>query len=428
MSLSFEGCRVALLGTLDSKGDEYEYARDLIKQWGGVPTLIDFGLIGPPRVTPDITADEVCARAGSSRDYFSAAREGSDMRAKGLEVMTDGLKSVVKELYETGQLDCVFGMGGSGGSSVISAVMRTLPVGVPKFLVSTMASGDISGYVGESDLTVMHSVTDILGMNRLSRSVIGNACGAALGMAAAFRERPSSGAGTAETVGVSMFGVTTPCVRRVENLLAREGIETVVFHAVGSGGRALEKLTADDNLDGVIDVTTSELVDGEYGGLFGSSPDRLRASVRKRVPYVVVPGAMEVLNFSTVESIPDPYGPPKRSPIVHNTSVCAVRTDIRESAHLGAVMAERLEGGGERVTVVVPLRGFSNYSKPPDGPWIDQEADAAFIDALKRNLDPDIRLVEVDANINDPQFAEILVEEYLDVRARARAKKHEDES
>lgn len=409
---------VVLIGTLDTKGDEYGWAQKWLRSEGADVILIDFGVLANPTVVPDICAADVAEKGGVPLEELQVAREGSDTRARGLAVMTDGLARLLGELHRDRRLHAVMGMGGSGGSSVISAAMRSLPVGVPKLLVSTMASGDVGTYVRESDLTIMHSVSDILGINRLSSEVIGNACGAALGMAHAYKGRLSSPPPETETVGITMFGVTTPCVRRVTELLNETGVEVVVFHAVGSGGRAMEQLVTHGQLDGVIDVTTSELVDAEYGGKFPAGPDRLRASVDAGIPYVVVPGAMEVLNFASVDTIPERFSPPKREPIVHNTSVCAVRTNKEEASHLGSLMAERLRGGGDHVVVVIPTQGFSNYSKRPDGPWIDYEADQSFIAALKENLDSDIQVIEVDANINDREFAEAVAHTYLQLRRR----------
>lgn len=406
---------VVLIGTLDSKGEEYGWAQRWLKEAGAEVTLIDFGILTNPSIVPDICAADVAEMGGARINELQIAREGSDTRARGLAVMTEGLRVILDDLHQEGRLQAVFGMGGSGGSSVISAAMRALPVGVPKLLVSTMASGDVATYVRESDLTIMHSVTDILGMNVISRAVIGNACGAVLGMADAYLKRQSTEANLAKAVGITMFGVTTPCVKRITEVLGGHDTETVVFHAVGSGGRAMEKLVEQGLLDGVIDVTTSELVDGEYGGKFAAGPERLRAAISARIPYVVVPGAMEVLNFTSVDAIPEPFGPPDRDPIIHNTSVCAVRTNAEEAKHLGWLMGERLRGGRDRVVVVVPLKGFSSYSKLPDGPWVDPEADKEFVNALKMNLDDDIDLVEVDANINDREFADAVVETYLEL-------------
>lgn len=409
---------VVLVGTLDTKGGEYTWARDWLRDRNADVVLVDFGILASPTVVPDISAAEVAERGGVALKELQVAREGSDTRARGLAVMTQGLSQLLLELHQTDQLHAVMGMGGSGGSSVISAAMRSLPLGVPKLLVSTMASGDVASYVGESDLTIMHSVTDILGINRISSAIVGNACGAALGMARAYQMRLTSSPSETETVGVTMFGVTTPCVRRVTDLLARAGTESVVFHAVGSGGRAMEDLVSHGLLDGVIDVTTSELVDAEYGGKFPAGPNRLRAAVEAGIPYVVVPGAMEVLNFTSVDTITEPFRPPQRDPIVHNTSVCAVRVNEAEAAHLGSLMGERLRGGGDHVAVVIPTRGFSNYSKAPDGPWINAEADQAFISALKQSLDSDIQVLEIDANINDREFADAIVGIYTQLRER----------
>jgi uncharacterized protein (UPF0261 family) len=411
---------VVVVGTLDTKGEEFAFARERLIELGIEVVLVDFGILGASAVRADIPAEQVAASGGASLDELRVAHEGTETRAHALAVMTGGLAAVLAELSQQGRCDGVLGMGGSGGSSVASAAMRTLPVGLPKLLVSTMASGDVSTYVGESDLVIAHSVTDILGLNRLSRQIIDNACGAIAGMAARYADRRLRPERRVPTVGLTMFGVTTPCVTGVVRRLQAAGFETVVFHAVGSGGRAMESLVSQGLLDGVVDITTSELVDAEYGGKFPASPTRLRAAVDAGIPYVVVPGAMEVLNFGTVESVPERYREARRRLTVHNSSVCAVRTTVDESRHLGDVFGRRLAGAGPRATVVVPLQGFSNYSKPPDGPWIDDESDSAFVEAMERSLDPDVPVVKVPANINDPEFVTVVADVFIGLWDRSR--------
>jgi uncharacterized protein (UPF0261 family) len=410
-AVSGAGPTVLLLGTLDTKGAEFRYVRAQLEGCGVRVLLADFGIFGDGR-DAEYPPQVVAERGGAELASLRSGREGSDTRARALAVMTLGLTEILKELIGAGQVDAVFSLGGSGGSSVASAVMRAAPVGFPKLLVSTMASGDVSGYVGESDLTIMHSVTDILGLNRISRAVLGNAAAAVAGMAAghfASRDRQFE---SRPLVALTMFGVTTPCVRAVAGALEEKGFDTVVFHAVGSGGRAMEMLIGEGQIEGVIDITTSELVDGEYGGKFAGDPTRMTVAARAGVPTVVVPGAMEVLNFGTVASVPPEFR--DRDVIVHNTSVCAVRVDRTQAAHLGSEFMGRLAGANGNVVVVVPKRGFSSYSKEPDGPWVDGEADTAFIDALdEANRDLGIPVRKAELNVNDPEFAEIVTDEFL---------------
>lgn len=415
MSASASAPTVLLIGTLDTKGTEYRFVRDRLRDKGIKTILVDFGVFGEIADDVDVSAVEVAERGGAQLAGLKIAREGSETRAHAMQIMTAGLTNLLKELLDAHQVDAVFGMGGSGGSSVISAVMRSAPVGVPKFLVSTMASGDVSGYVDISDLTIMHSVTDILGLNRVSRVILGNAAASIAGMALEHHESKQSDEGDRPLVAVTMFGVTTPCVRRVTDQLAERGFETVVFHAVGPGGRAMEMLISEGMVDAVVDITTSELVDGEFGGKFAGGPERMRSAVRAGIPTVMVPGAIEVLNFGTVASVPEKYNVPERKLIVHNTSVCAVRVNEDESRLLGTEFASRLKGSTGNIRMVIPTRGFSSYCQQPDGPWINPEADAAFIEAFEEANDGLVPVRKVAANINDPEFADAVVEEFMGV-------------
>lgn len=415
MSTSASVPTVLLIGTFDTKGTEYRFVRDKLQEKGIKIILADFGIFGEAADDVDVSAAEVAERGGAQLADLRIAREGSETRAHAMQIMTAGLISLLKELLDAHQVDAVLGMGGSGGSSVISAVMRSAPVGVPKLLVSTMASGDVSGYVDISDLTIMHSVTDILGLNRVSRVILGNAAAAVAGMAIEHHDTKQSDHEDKPLVAVTMFGVTTPCVRRVTDQLAERGFETVVFHAVGSGGRAMEMLINDGMLDAVVDITTSELVDGEFGGKFAGDSERMRSAVRAGIPTVMVPGAMEVLNFGTVASVPEKYNVPERKLIVHNTSVCAVRVNKDESRHLGTEFASRLKGSTGNIRMVIPTRGFSSYCQQPDGPWVNPEADAAFIEAFEEANDGLVPVRQIAANINDPEFADAVVEEFMAV-------------
>src|SRR5690625_471496 len=408
--------RVLVLGTLDTKYDEYLFVKEVLTTYGVEPIMADFGTFSDSSVEADFDARYIAKMGGAEIGTLQDPKEGSETRAHAMKIMTDGLIAVLEKLIAGKEIHAIFGMGGSGGSSVISEVMRRAPIGLPKLLVSTMASSDVSGYVGISDMTIMHSVTDILGLNRLSRKILRNAAAATAGMAKAYsRKVDHVKAERRPLIAVTMFGVTTPCVRRVSRLLEEHDFEVVVFHAVGSGGKAMELLIRENMIDGVIDITTAELVDEQYDGKFQADSRRLRGVVTTGIPAVVVPGGMEILNFGTVESVPKKYRVPERKLIVHNTSVCAVRVNKDEAAFLGQVFASRLECARGNVRVVIPTRGFSNYCKLPDGPWIDEEADAAFIAAYELNVDDSIPTRKLEMNINDVDFASVLIEEFLDI-------------
>lgn len=402
---------VVLIGTLDTKGEEYAFLRDCLIEAGATPFVIDFGVLDAPPFEPDISAFEVATQGGSNLEALRFSKEGTDTRAVALATMEKGIRRILQTLRSEGRCDAVLGAGGSGGSSVISGAMRALPVGVPKILVSTMASGDVSGFVDIADITLMYSVTDIAGLNRILKNILRNAAYAAAGMAQAAanplreKERP--------LIAVTMFGITTPGVLRICERLKETGFETIVFHAVGSGGRAMEQMIDDGLIHGVIDYTVSELTDDLLGGAFGAGRHRLEAAGRQGIPQVVVPGAIEVLNFGPRNSVPAKYDKPERKIIVHNPNVCAARINMEESIQLGGLLTQKLNASKGRTSVMLPLKGLDKYEQPPDGPWIDTEADGALFGTIRANLRPDIRLTEIDANINDHQFADATYEEFM---------------
>jgi uncharacterized protein (UPF0261 family) len=397
---------VVLLGTLDTKAREYEFVRDRLAAAGIRPHVVDVGVLGEPGFVPDVSAAEVARAGGATLEELRFSREGSDTRAVALAAMERGAANLVRALHEQGRCDGILGLAGSGGSTVISGAMRALPLGVPKLLVSTMASGDVSRFVGTSDICLLHSVTDVAGLNRVSRRILANVADAMAGMVLGYR-RPLEENGR-PLVAITMFGVTTPGVLRIQAMLEGRAFETIVFHAVGSGGRALEQMVGDGLIDGVVDYTTSELTDHELGGIFDAGADRLEAAGRRGIPQVVVPGALDVLNFGPEETIPASFRAPERRLIVHNPSVCAVRLTPEEAWRVGRVLAEKVNAAKGPAGVLLPLRGLSKYSAP-GGPWGDPAVDEALFASVRQALRPDVRLQEVDANINDPVFADATV-------------------
>ena len=301
-------------------------------------TVVDVGVLGEPAFAPDIPAADVARAGGAELADLRFTREGSDTRAVALDTMARGATAVVGELHARGRCDGVMGLGGSGGSTVVSAVLRSLPVGVPKLLVSTMASGNVRTFVGTSDVTLVYSVTDVQGLNRVSRRVLANAAHAMAGMVAHRASRPGT---DVPLVALTMFGITTPAVQRVQATLEAAGFETIVFHAVGSGGQAMEEMIDAGLIDGVVDLTTSELTDELCGGVFSAGPERLTAAGRAGIPQVVVPGALEVINFGPRDTIPARYDVPERRIVVHNPSVSAVRVTAEEGAELGRISPTR---------------------------------------------------------------------------------------
>jgi uncharacterized protein (UPF0261 family) len=402
---------VVLVGSLDTKGPEYAFAKACLEASEVTPVVVDFGVLGEPSFPPDFTADEVARAGGACLQELRFTREGSDTRAVALATMERGVSAILSRLRAEGRCDSVLGMAGSGGSTVISGAMRCLPIGVPKLLVSTMASGNVGGYVGTRDLIIAYPITDIAGLNGISRKILSNAAAAAAGMA---RGVPlATQVADRPLVAITMFGITTPGVLRIRAHLEKAGFDPVVFHATGSGGRAMEEMIDENLIDGVIDYTTSELVDELLGGIFPAGPHRLEAAGRKGIPQVVVPGALEVLNFGPRTTLPEKYNRPERKCIVHNLNVCAVRTNREESAELGRILAEKVNMAKGPVAVMLPLKGLDKYEQPPDGPWIDEEADGVLFSAIKSKLRPDIQVTELPYNINDPDFADSTFETFL---------------
>lgn len=400
---------VVLLGTLDTKGREYEYAMDCLREAGVQPIMVDFGVLADPGFKPAISAQQVAEAGGTDLQSLRFAQEGTETRARALAIMTAGLVKILARLRSERRCDAVFGLGGSGGSSVIAAAMRSLPLGIPKMLVSTMASGDVRGYIGTKDMAIMYSVTDIAGLNRVSRQILRNAAFGVAGMAQAGSAAAKSGK---SLIAVTMFGITTPCGLQVVERLEQEGFETIVFHANGSG-RAMEELIDEGVIEGVMDLTPKELTDFTMGAVFHAGPNRLEAAGRKGIPQLVAPGGIEVMNFGPMETMPAKYKTPERKVIVHNALVCAARINREESVQMGTLLATKINAAKGPTAVIVPLHGFDKYEMPPDGPWIDPEKDSALVSALRSNLREGIEYQEVPVNINQPAFAEKAVKAFL---------------
>jgi uncharacterized protein (UPF0261 family) len=400
---------VVLLGTLDTKGPEYAFLRDRVRDAGCDVILVDAGVMSE-RSPGDITADEVARAAGEDRAALAAAGD----RGPAVAAMTRGAVAVVRRLYDEGKLHGILGMGGSGGSSLISAAMQGLPVGVPKLLVSTVASGDTRPYVGTSDIAMMYSVVDIAGINGISEKILTNAAAGIAGMAKA-AEGFVSRIEKKTLVGATMFGVTTPCVTTAREWLEAHGYEVLVFHATGAGGRSMEALMEAGFITAALDITTTELADELVGGVLSAGPDRLEMAGTLGIPQVVSLGALDMVNFGPLETVPPQFK--DRNLYVHNATVTLMRTTRDECAELGRIIARKLNAAKGPLTVFVPLRGVSMIDVV-DKPFYDAEADAALMGELRAGLRPDVELVEVDTDINDPAFATAMAER-LDALYRA---------
>jgi uncharacterized protein (UPF0261 family) len=398
--------RVLLIGTFDTKGAEYDVVRSIIRERGlGVVTM-DLGVREDPPFPVDVTADQV-ARAGGST--VADLRKRAD-RGTAVDTMMAGARALTRELYGQNRFDGVLGLGGGGGTTMITAAMRELPVGVPKLMVSTMASGNTAPYVDVKDITMMYSVVDIAGLNPVSMQILRNAAGAIVGMVDQDPPRDASAQANRPLIAATMFGVTTPCVTEARKRLEAAGYDVIVFHATGSGGRAMEGLIDDGYFAGVLDVTTTEWCDEVVGGVLTAGPDRLSAAGRKGIPQVVSVGALDMVNFGAVDTIPEKFR--DRKLYRHNATVTLMRTTPEESRAIGRRIAEQLNRATGPVVLMLPLRGVSMIDAEGQ-PFHDPDADRALFDALRARVGENVRVRELDAHINDPEFGRALADELL---------------
>jgi uncharacterized protein (UPF0261 family) len=393
---------ILIIGTLDTKGAEFAYVRDLIADHGHATLVMDAGVY-EPAWPADVGAARVAEAGGGSLEALRAAGD----RATALEVMCRGARAAVLELVASTPIDGILGLGGSGGTAIATSAMQAMPVGMPKLMVSTMASGDVSRYVDVKDVTMMYSVVDVAGLNRLSRRILANAAGAICGMV----EQEIPPAQDRPLVSATMFGVTTQCVTRVRERLEGAGYEVLVFHATGSGGRAMEALIGDGFIVGVADITTTEWCDELVGGVLSAGPTRLDAAARTGTPQVVSLGALDMVNFGPIDTVPAPFR--DRNLYRHNPSVTLMRTTPEECARLGEIIATKLNAASGPTALFVPLGGVSMIDA--DGmPFHDPVADAALFTAIRDHLDRSkVELVELDLPINDPVFADAMADRLL---------------
>ncbi len=393
---------ILLIGTLDTKGAEYSYVKDLITKRGHQTLVLDAGVIGEPTLSPDISAEAVAEAGGSS---LAELREKAD-RGAAVEVMAGGAAQLTLQYLAAGKFDGVLGLGGSGGTAVATAAMRELPVGLPKIMVSTIASGDVQPYVGVKDITMMYSVVDIAGLNRISRRILANAAGTVCGMV----EQEMPAAEDKALIAATRFGATTPCADALRERLEQAGYEVLVFHATGSGGQAMESLISDGFITGVADTTTTEWCDELVGGVLSAGPHRLEAAGRQGVPQVVSCGALDMVNFWAIDTVPPQFK--ERTFYKHNPNVTLMRTTPEECAELGRIIAGKLNQAQGPTSLFLPLQGVSAIDQE-DQPFHLPEADAALFEALRQNIRPPVELVELDMHINDPAFAAAMAERLL---------------
>jgi uncharacterized protein (UPF0261 family) len=388
---------VLIVGTLDTKGVEIAFVRDRLTA-AGVPVLIaDAGVLGEPHFPPDISREQLFAAAGVQADDLKRAGD----RGKAVEAAARGAAKIAEQLHQTGKLSGVLGLGGSAGTTIATAAMRAVPVGVPKLMVSTLASGDVRPYVGTRDVMMMSSVVDVAGLNRISRLVLANAADAMAGMQSSRFQVPGSKSEDKPVITATMFGVTTPCVSAARTQLESSGFEVLTFHATGIGGRTMEGLIRDGLVSGVLDITTTELADQLAGGVMAAGPDRLTAAAIMGVPQIISVGAVDMVNFGPPDTVPDKYK--HRRFYQHNPTVTLMRTTPEENDKIGKEIAEKACAAKGPTCVMLPLRGVSSIDAEGKPFWWP-EADQALFQSI-RNWVYGVELVELDLHINDPAFA-----------------------
>jgi uncharacterized protein (UPF0261 family) len=386
---------IAVLGTLDTKGLEHAFVAEQIRQRGHQALLIDVGALDAAQVTPDISCETVAAATGVD---LAALRARKD-RGETVAAMAGAAAVYLKQLVDAQKIQGVISLGGGGGTAIGTAAMRALPIGFPKVMVSTLASGNTAQYVGSKDIVMIPSIVDVAGLNRISRQILTRAAGAICGMVEV--EPPK--AEDKPIIVASMFGNTTVCVNHAKAILEQAGFEVLVFHATGTGGRTMESLIESGMVSGVLDVTTTEWADEVAGGFLSAGPTRLEAAARKGIPAIVAPGCLDMVNFHAPETVPAKYQ--GRTLYRHNPQVTLMRTSVEESKTLGRFIAEKLNLSIGPITVLLPKLGFSVIAAP-GGPFHDAAADEAFFRELKAHLRPNIPVIEMENAVNDAAFAE----------------------
>src|ERR1043166_2368154 len=393
---------IAILGTMDTKGLEHAFVANQIKERGHQVLIVDVGTLAEPGLKPGSGRREGAAAAGVDLDALVARRD----RGEAVAAMSKAAPLVLARLASDKRIDGVISLGGGGGTAIGTAAMRVLPIGFPKVMVSTLASGNTSQYVGVKDVVMFPSIVDVAGLNRISRQILTRAAGAICGM---FEAQPSV-AQDKPLIVASQFGNTTACVDHARKILEAAGYEVLVFHATGIGGRTMESLIESGMVSGVLDITTTEWADELVGGFLTAGPTRLEAAARHGVPAIVTPGCLDMVNFYGPESVPEKFK--GRNFYQHNPQVTLMRTTPEECVRLGKVIAEKLNASTGPVTVLIPLRAISVISAAGQK-FHDPAADRALFDSLKAGLRPGIEVLELDCAINDPPFAEASVKALL---------------
>ena len=396
---------IAIAGTFDSKGKEFLYIKELIEGLG-VNTFTIHSGVYEPLFTPDVSNAQVAEAAGYEVKELAEKND----RALATETLSKGMEKLIPKLFQEGKFDGIISLGGSGGTSLAAPAMRALPIGVPKVMVSTMASGNTSQYIGTSDIVMIPSVVDVSGLNSISTTIFQNAVHAIVGMVTSEKKNAQE---EKPLIAASMFGVTTPCVNAAKEYLEQRGYEVLVFHATGIGGRSMEDLVKAGFIKGVLDLTTTEWCDEIVGGVLSAGPERLEAAALNKIPQVVSVGALDMVNFGPYDTVPAKFA--GRNLYKHNPTVTLMRTSVEENIEIGKKIAEKLNMASGKTTLFLPLKGVSLIDAEGQ-PFYGPEEDTALFETLRSNVNKDVvEIVEVNANINDLSFAEAAAQKLIDL-------------
>lgn len=391
---------IAVLGTLDSKGAEHAFVADLIRKRGHRAILIDVGTGGPPSVVPDITRDQVAAAAGIDPEGIFARHD----RGESVSAMSRAAPAMMAKLFSEGKIHGIISLGGGGGTAICTAAMRVLPIGFPKLMVSTLAAGNVAPYLGETDITMMPSIADVAGINRLSKTIFTRAAGAICGMV----EEEIDASSEKPLIVASMFGNTTACVTEAKRILEENGYEVLIFAATGAGGKAMEALIESGMVSGVLDLTTTELADELVGGVLTAGPTRMEAAAQAKIPVVVAPGCLDMVNFGEVSSVPKKYA--DRNFYIHNPQVTLMRTTPQECTELGRILSAKCNAYTSACAIMIPKKAISVISAAGQS-FHDTAADEALFSAIKTHSN--VEVIELNHAINDPAFARACAEKLL---------------
>lgn len=406
---------IAIAGTFDTKGKEFLYVKTLVEKLGITPYMIHTGVFAPA-FEVDVTNSEIAAAAGYDIEEIVERKD----RAMATEALSKGMEILVPRLYAEGKFDGIISFGGSGGTSLATPAMRALPIGVPKVMVSTMASGNVSQYVGTSDIVMIPSIVDVAGLNKISKTIFKNAVLAIAGMVSLEPEQEAEEEVSKPMVAATMFGVTTPCVDRAKAYLEERSMEVLVFHATGTGGKTMEALIQAGFFQGVLDLTTTEWCDEIVGGVLAAGSARCEAAVKAKVPQVVSVGACDMVNFGPMDTVPEQFA--SRNLYKHNPTVTLMRTTVPENREIGSMLASKWNQAETEMTVLLPAKGVSMIDakgQPFDGPEERKELFAAIREGIDNTK---VEVLEVDNNINDTAFAELAAQKLLDLMEKGKDK------